>query len=568
MSLPNDPQRHPGRPRFPGTNTGCVNNATNRQCWGNGFNIDTNMETTWPNTRQVKRYTLEIQNTTLRPDGTPRVVYAVNGQFPGPTIRCNWGDTLQITVRNKLQVNGTSIHWHGIRQWQSNPMDGTNGITECPLAPNQERTYTFLATQYGTTWYHSHHSSQYGDGTWGTIVIDGPTSANYDEDLGVMPVQDWFYQTTDQIMSRLSAGQIRGQPVGNNILINGTNVNAQGDGKYHNNTIEKGKCYKLRLVNTGIGDTYQVGLDGHNMTVVAMDFVPIVPYNTTWLTMGIGQRYDVVICANQPMNSYWFHVVPQASCSSNSVANAVSIFTYKGSNSTIPTTGRDNAPPSNSCVDDNVDLIPWVPLNVPSNEVIPQTSHLDVGFAVIQNSTSGTAVQVQWTLNGTAIYADWANPTLEYVKNGSTSYPKTMNLISLPDRNQWSFWVIQATNVTAPPQAHPMHLHGHDFYVLGAGTGVYDNSQTLNYINPPRRDVAMLPPLGYLVLAFKTDNPGAWLMHCHVAWHQGLGFGAQFLETAQSAQRLVNQTPAFQQQCNSWDSYDNGALYPEEGSGI
>lgn len=31
-----------------------------------------------------------------------------------------------------------------------------------------------------------------------------------------------------------------------------------------------------------------------------------------------------------------------------------------------------------------------------------------------------------------------------------------------------------------------------------------------------RRDVASLPGGGYLVLAFKTDNPGSWLMHCHI----------------------------------------------------
>jgi len=55
-------------------------------------------------------------------------------------------------------------------------------------------------------------------------------------------------------------------------------------------------------------------------------------------------------------------------------------------------------------------------------------------------------------------------------------------------------------------------------------------SATLNTNNPPRRDVATLPVSGYLVIAFLTDNPGAWLMHCHIGWHTSEGLALQFVE--------------------------------------
>jgi FtsP/CotA-like multicopper oxidase with cupredoxin domain len=57
-------------------------------------------------------------------------------------------------------------------------------------------------------------------------------------------------------------------------------------------------------------------------------------------------------------------------------------------------------------------------------------------------------------------------------------------------------------------------LHGHDFYILGAGQQTWRDSDinTLNYNNPTRRDTAMLPSNGWLALAFQTDNPGAWVM--------------------------------------------------------
>ena len=41
------------------------------------------------------------------------------------------GDRIQVTIHNEMEHNGTSIHWHGLRQLNSNIQDGVNGITEC-----------------------------------------------------------------------------------------------------------------------------------------------------------------------------------------------------------------------------------------------------------------------------------------------------------------------------------------------------------------------------------------------------------------------------------------------------
>lgn len=91
-----------------------------------------------------------------------------------------------------MKANGTGIHWHGIRQINSNHMDGVGGITECPIAKGETRLYRWQATQFGTSWYHSHYSVQYGEGVVGGIVVKGPAAENYDEDLGFFPMTDWF----------------------------------------------------------------------------------------------------------------------------------------------------------------------------------------------------------------------------------------------------------------------------------------------------------------------------------------------------------------------------------------
>ena len=156
-----------------------------------------------------------------------------------------------------------------MRQLTSCSQDGVGGITECPLAPGDTKTYTLIATQFGTSWYHSHFSAQYGDGAFGAIVINGPASSNYDYDLGPYIVGDWYYKTSWQMgllaHSSLQAGTP--PPPADTILINGTNVN--GDlGAYARTTgLIKGKKYRLRIINTSADNTLRVSLDNHNFTV-------------------------------------------------------------------------------------------------------------------------------------------------------------------------------------------------------------------------------------------------------------------------------------------------------------
>ena len=172
--------------------------------------------------------------------------------------------------------------------------DFTDIPSQGPLAPGKSKTYTFRLTQHGTTWYHSHLSAQYGDGLLGAIVINGPTTFNYDVDLGSYTVTDWFYQSAfvESIAAsnnlQQPVGPAQAPPAGDNILINGTNKNANGGGAYGKVSIVKGKNYLLRLINTSMDAMIKVSLDGHRFTVVASDLVPITPYTTDWVLLGVG----------------------------------------------------------------------------------------------------------------------------------------------------------------------------------------------------------------------------------------------------------------------------------------
>lgn len=90
--------------------------------------------------------------------------------------------------------------------------------------------------------------------------------------------------------------------------------------------------------------------------------------------------------------------------------------------------------------------------------------------------------------------------------------------------------------------AHPFHLHGYSFYVLATyrsehGWGSYSpysyaagaSPAVLNLENPVKRDTFSVPRRGYVVIRFKADNVGIWMLHCHVLFHQasGMAMGIQ-----------------------------------------
>lgn len=493
----------------------------------------------------------------------------VNGQFPGPKIEANWGDYIQVTVTNALANNGTGLHWHGLRQLNTNTQDGVNGITECPIAPGDSKTYLFQATQYGTSWYHAHFSVQYGDGVMGPIVINGPASANYDIDLGTVMVSDIYSQTAFQADYYAHRN---GPPTASNYLMNGQNVKPDGSaGTRPSWTFTAGKKHRLRIINTAMDALYKLSIDGHKFQVVATDFVPIVPYNTSEISVGIGERYDVIVEANQPASNYWFRAMAASACTftaNTGKGNANGIITYSNTTSAtlLPTTTYGNH--SDACVDEPMaSLVPVVSKSVDSSSFAAIASTLPVNVQVV-SQTDGRVFQ--WTLGGISQVVDWSSPTLGQAVAGNNTYSTAQHVVQIPTANAWTYWIIQ--NQFFVP--HPMHLHGHDFSLLGQGTGTFNAATDmgkLTFNNPPRRDVAMLVASGWTVIAFQADNPGAWLLHCHIAWHAGEGLSLQFLERPLDIPGLyqsVVQALPWQNTCTNWNKYAPTAVWKQYDSGL
>jgi hypothetical protein len=103
-----------------------------------------------------------------------------------------------------------------------------------------------------------------------------------------------------------------------------------------------------------------------------------------------------------------------------------------------------------------------------------------------------------------------------------------------------------------------IHLHGHDFALIAQGTNYSQLiNATLKFNNPPRRDVALLPSGGYLVIAFKADNPGSWLLHCHIAWHASSGLALQILERQSALEKIMTEEKLRETRrvCGNWNTW-------------
>ena len=337
----------------------------------------------------LSQYTLNVNEYPINADGFVRRAggKAFNDTYPGPWIEACWGDTVHITVINNLDFNGTTIHWHGVRMLNSFQMDGVNGVTQCPIKPGDQFTYSFNVTQYGSSWYHSHYSLQYPDGLAGPMTFYGPSADDYDEALKPFMFSDWSHNSAFEDFG----SEIRGNPpsMQSNIL-NGAGFwnctlanQTKDDGcidspPIYTKVFKKGRRYLLRLINASTAATFIFSIDNHVLQVVGADFVPINPYYTSSILIGIGQRYHVIVEA-KPSNSlipvedqnYWVRMVGAENCHEIEQANPlIGIIRYNSGSTKTPTTSGYQF--NTTCADEPreslIPVVPWDVSTTPAND--------------------------------------------------------------------------------------------------------------------------------------------------------------------------------------------------------
>jgi FtsP/CotA-like multicopper oxidase with cupredoxin domain len=275
------------------------------------------------------------------------------------------------------------------------------------------------------------------------------------------------------------------------------------------------------------------------------------------VTLGIGQRTDVLVRGlDNPSGSYAMRSKLFCSLAKNLLATA--IINYGNNTSSNPP--NSTAWPAldasaNSCNGDDLSLT--TPLFSITPDPPSFTQNIDIEF--VQNSTGFW----QFTMNKESFRANYNNPILLLSNLGNNSYP---------DDPQWNVYNFGSNtsvvfNLTNPGGiTHPIHLHGHNMFVLKTGTGVWDGS-VVNAGNPQRRDVQLLPAGGFLAMQLTADNPGAWPLHCHIGWHVSIGLYITVLERPDDIAKL-NIPPIMAQTCRDWATWTGDHVVDQIDSGL
>lgn len=217
-------------------------------------------------------------------DGTTRML-GFNGSVPGPQIRVRKGERVRVDVENGLD-EGTAVHWHGIRL--ENSMDGVPVLTQNLIDPGNTKTYSFVAPDAGTFWYHSHYISheQVARGLMGPLIIEDDAPIDVDHDITAV-LADWRMERDGTLIEEYADRH----SVAHAGLL-GTFARAffsQGE-------VKTGDRIRLRLINSATNRIFPIAVTGASGKIVALDGMPLSkPRDFEQIMMAPAQRVDLIL---------------------------------------------------------------------------------------------------------------------------------------------------------------------------------------------------------------------------------------------------------------------------------
>lgn len=417
---------------------------------------------------------MNIQQTTFQVwPGQNTQINTINGNYLGPTVMIDKGQTFNANVQNNLS-EVTTIHWHGL-----NVPELMDGHPKDAITVGGSRSYTFpVINRGGTYWYHAHPDMLTGKqvyrGVAGFFIVRDPAenfnlpSGSYDIPLCI---QD--RRTADIPNFPYSPGSYEQNwgMLGDTVLVNGT-PDAYLD--------VSRTLYRFRILNGSNARVYKLAFsDNRNFHIIATDGgLKDAPVQLNQVTLSPGERVEILV-----------------DFSSNTIGQNVTLrsvaFSHGGVN-------------------------PY-----------KQGTALDVlRFEVVNNNTSGGTVP--GAFNPITYYDDAGAFTRQFDLTMSGSHPMhringqgfEINRIDfeVPQHRieKWTF-----RNLTA--DFHPMHTHEAQWQVFSRTSG------SLQAWDRGWKDTVLLSPGETVSVLVKfTEHKGIFLIHCHNLEHEDEGMMSNF----------------------------------------
>lgn len=498
-------------------------------------------------------------------------ILTVNGQFPGPVIYANTGDTLVVNVQNDGTQNIT-IHWHGVKQPRYPWSDGPEFITQCPIRPGTNFSQRInLSDEEGTLWWHAH--SDWSRATVnGALIIRPANKTNYPfpRPAAEIPIilGEWWKSDVQAVVNEFlaSGGDANKSDA---FLINGQpgDLYPCSTNDTFKLTVEKDKTYMLRIVNAVMNNLMFFSVANHQLTVVGTDGAYVKPFKSNYITISPGETIDVLLEANQNPNHYYMGAKAYNSVVGVDFDNitTTAIIQYRGNYTASSPPILPNLPnfdDTNASFNFTRSLKSLAdkthPINVPLNITTNLLFTFSVNTLPCEDESCGgpNGDRFAASVNNISFILPRIDILEAYYKNIQGVYgdefpsfpPLNFNFtggslpveLQRPDRRTEVHVLEYGTNVEIVLQGtsllggvdHPIHLHGYSFYVVGAGFGNFDKDKDpLNYnlVDPPLQNTIAVVRNGWAAIRFKADNPGVWFMHCHLERHVSWGMEMAFI---------------------------------------
>ena len=406
-------------------------------------------------------------------------------------IRATAGDLIDAMFVNNL-TSGNTVHWHGIAL--RNDMDGVHDLTQPMVEPGASFRYRFAAPDPGSYWFHPHMGLELDRGLYAPLVIEDPNEpVAYDIDVTLM-LDDWldgYGRTAEDVLHELQqagghSGHMgdmgdMGGSGGMGSMMNGGLVgdvsyplhlvNGRAPTERETITAKPGQRIRIRLINAGSDTAYRVVVGGHRLTVTHSDGFPVEPVEVDNVLLGMGERYDVVITAGDGA----FPIVAVPEGKQDPAGEAVLRTSSSGA---TPATGSRPA---------ELD-----------GRTLAYTDLAATSAARLAPRTPDRTIDVRLTASMSG-YTHGID---------GRSFPDTTP-ITVGEGERVRMRVANATMMF-----HPIHLHGHTFQLVGAGSA--------------RKDTVNVPSMGAVEFDIEADNPGQWMLHCHNTYHLETGMATVF----------------------------------------
>lgn len=407
-------------------------------------------------------------------DGGLSDLWLYNDSLPGPEIRVKRGERVKVRFTNHLD-EPTSVHWHGIRI--DNTMDGVAGLTQDPVQPGGSFDYDFAVPDAGTYWYHAHTMSwnQVPRGLAGSLIVDDETEHFPPERDITLFLTDWRLDE-DGRLEVASFGAMHdfahAGRLGNWLTVNGQSM--------PDIPLQKDRWHRLRLINASASRVLDLAPERFGARLIGLDGQTFAGPRDIAGTIRLApaQRMDLIVRPEET------GAIPFEMMTGKPFAFA---------NFQVKESGSDDLalslPPANDLPEPSLKAAKTLPLVMAGGAMGGMASMMHGGS--MKTPRQMMEAGMVWGFNG---FAGMEGAPMFQARRGET--------VVLESRNDTAF-------------AHAIHLHGHHFRVLER-----DGRQVAHQ---DWRDTYIADPDETVKIAFVADNPGKWLIHCHMLGHAASG---------------------------------------------